>query len=128
MKGRKQVLTWTFLSVFLLAQTTIFGIQGSGVQPKEQGSAEDGLERGTRPAGHALVHRDVKYVLYGVKKGKDTFGQQAVWQQAGARKKTEEVCSYGKQDSGWMQASETGSIRSTLRAPPFLYHSEKGRA
>lgn len=83
MKGRKQVLTWTFLSVFLLAQTTIFCIQDSAVQPKEQESAEEGLERRTRPVGHALVHRDVKHLLYGVKKGKATFGQQAVWQQAG---------------------------------------------
>ena len=68
MKGRKQVLTWTFLSVFLLAQTTIFCIQDSAVQPKEQESAEEGLERRTRPVGHALVHRDVKHLLYGVKK------------------------------------------------------------
>ena len=64
MKGRKQVLTWTFLSVFLLAQTTIFCIQDSAVQPKEQESAEEGLERRTRPVGHALVHRDVKHLLY----------------------------------------------------------------
>ena len=60
MKGRKQVLTWTFLSVFLLAQTTIFCIQDSAVQPKEQESAEGGLERRTRPVGHALVHRGCK--------------------------------------------------------------------
>lgn len=130
MKGRKQVLTRTFLSVFLLAQTTIFCIQGSAVQPKEQESAEEGLERRTRPVGHALVHRDVKHLLYvyGVKKGKDMFGQQAVWQQAGGRKKTERVCSYRKQDRGWIRPSETGAIRSALRAPPFSQHSEKGRA
>ena len=128
MKGRKQVLTWTFLSVFLLAQTTIFCIQDSAVQPKEQESAEEGLERRTRPVGHALVHRDVKHLLYGVKKGKATFGQQAVWQQAGGRKKPEEVCSYSKQNCGWIRPRETSTIRSALRAPPFLQHSEKGRA
>ena len=43
MKGRKQVLTWTFLSVFRWHRPPIFCIQDSAVQPKEQESAEEGI-------------------------------------------------------------------------------------
>ena len=94
--GIKKKLTARLLALVVII-SMITALTGCN-EPKEQESAEEGLERRTRPVGHALVHRDVKHLLYGVKKGKATFGQQAVWQQAGGRKKPEEVCSYSKQN------------------------------
>ena len=130
MKGRKQVLTWTFLSVFLLAQTTIFLYTG------QCGTAERAGKRRRRIGTTDETCRTCSGTsrcktspLRSEKRESYVLGQQAVWQQAGGRKKPEEVCSYSKQNCGWIRPRETSTIRSAFKSAAFfLQHSEKGRA
>lgn len=121
MKGRKQVLTWTFLSVFLFAQTVFFCAQGETLFWASQSPAYAEAERGAevQPVSHALVHRQVKTFLHAVKKTKSPSIRQNVWQQAAMEKEPEENRTYGRPECGHVKAKTVPAVGNALRAPPF---------
>lgn len=125
MKGRRQVLTWTFLSMLLFVQTAFFGMQDKTLLQV----ISESQEQQSTVKEQTLTQKKTKLFLQAVKKGKtaSSFWQhQPIWQQTGGKRKLKEDCGYGSWECRRPGKKETGAMRSGLRAPPNSRTSQKG--
>lgn len=117
MKGRRRILTWTFLFMLLFVQTAFVGTQEKiflQVIPK-------GLKQQTGEREQTLTQKKAKLLFQIVKKGKTTtssWKQQPIWQQTGGKREGNEDCGYRIREYRRPGRKATGAMQSGLRAPP----------